>query len=221
MHAALEPYLEALFDTDKERALHIIQTLLNQGTPPEDIIFKIVIPGIEHMIGGVASDNLVTLSQHFLASQIAEEVTDQLLPLFKTAPHIRGRIVIGSSFGDFHGLGKKIVGGCLKAGLFEVKDLGINVAPERFVEEALACNAKIIGISAMMVHTATGDHGAKGVRRLLREQQLEERIKIIVGGAPYRFHPQLYREVGADAWADTAAEAPAIVARLLQEMTPC
>lgn len=219
MHDALEAYLDALFDTDKERALKIIQSLLNRGVPPEDIIFKLVIPGIEHMIGGFASDNLVTLSQHFLASQIAEEVTDRLVPLFATAPQIRGRIVIGSSFGDFHGLGKKIVGGCLKAGMFEVKDLGINVRPERFVEEALACNAGVIGISSMMVHTATGENGAKGVRKLLREQQLEERIKIIVGGAPYHFHPQLYLEVGADAWADTAAEAPGIVARLLQEVT--
>lgn len=221
MQEALESYLEALFDTDKERALQIIQALLDRETPPEDIIFGIVIPGIEHMIGGLTSDNLVTLSQHFLASQIADEVTDRLLPLFKTAPQIRGRIVIGSSFGDFHGLGKKIVGGCLKAGMFDVRDLGINVAPERFVQEALTCNAGIIGISSMMVHTATGDNGARAVRRLLREQKLEERIKIIVGGAPYHFHPQLYREVGADAWADTAAEAADVVARLLQEITPC
>jgi methanogenic corrinoid protein MtbC1 len=53
---------------------------------------------------------------------------------------------------------------------------------------------------------------------LLQERNLEGKIRIIVGGAPYRFHENMYREVGADAWADSAAEAPAVVARLVQEV---
>lgn len=214
----LELYLSALFDTDKARALDIIQRGLDGGMTPEAIIFSIVIPGIERMIGGMISDNMVTLSQHFLASQIAEEVTDRLIPLFATAPQIQGKVVIGTSHGDFHGLGKKIVTGCLKARMFQVTDLGVNVAPERFVEEALADGAHIIGISSMMVHTAIGDRGAKGVRRLLREGGLEDRFRIMVGGAPYRFHERLYLDVEADAWADTAAEAPDVAARLVQEV---
>lgn len=216
--AIRDEYLAALFDTDKERALQIIQNALDHGMTPEDAIFRIVIPGIERMIGGMMSDNLVTLSQHFLASQIAEEVTDRLIPLFATAPEIQGIVVIGTSHGDFHGLGKKIVSGCLKAKMFQVVDLGINVTPERFVKEALAANAHIIGISSMMVHTATGEKGAKGVRRLLKEQGLEHRFRIMVGGAPYRFHDRLYLDVEADAWADTAAQAPDVAARLVGEV---
>lgn len=214
----LDEYLTALFDTDKELALQIIQTAIDNGMTPEDAIFNIVIPGIERMIGGMISDNLVTLSQHFLASQIAEEVTDRLIPLFATAPEIQGIVVIGTSHGDFHGLGKKIVTGCLKAKMFHVLDLGINVPPERFLEEAIAANAHIIGISSMMVHTAIGEKGAKAVRRLLKEHGFENRFKIMVGGAPYRFHDLLYMEVGADAWADTAAEAPDVALKLVREV---
>jgi 5-methyltetrahydrofolate--homocysteine methyltransferase len=127
-------------------------------------------------------------------------------------------VVIGTSHGDFHGLGKKIVIGCLRARMFEVTDLGINVAPECFVDEAVSVGAEVIAISSMMVHTATGEYGAKRVRQLLQERGLDGRIRIIVGGAPYRFHDTLFREVGADAWADSAAEAPAVVARLVQEV---
>ena len=217
----LDAYLKALFDTDKALALRVVQQALDNGLTPEQVIFGVVIPGMERMIGGmISSDNMVTLSQHFLASQIAEEVTDRLIPLFATAPEVRGHVVIGTSHGDFHGLGKKIVIGCLKARMFAVTDLGINVAPEKFVEQALADDAEVIGISSMMVHTATGERGPKRVRQLLREQGLEQRLRVIVGGAPYRFHENLYREVGADAWADTAAEAPAVVARLVREVRP-
>lgn len=215
----LDAYLKALFDTEKASALRIVQEGLDGGLTPEQMIFDVVIPGMERMTGGmIASGGLITLSQHFLSSQIAEEVTDRLIPLFATAPEIQGHVVIGTSHGDFHGLGKKIVIGCLKARMFEVTDLGINVAPERFVDQALDVDAEVIGISSMMVHTATGEQGPKRVRQLLRERGLEQRIRIIVGGAPYRFHENLFRVVGADAWSDTAAQAPAIVARLVREV---
>ncbi len=214
----LEAYLKSLFDTDKATALRIVQEALDNGLTPESVIFDVVVPGMEQMIGGMISDNLVTLSQHFLASQIAEEVTDRLIPLFSSAPAIQGTVVIGTSFGDFHGLGKKIVTGCLRARMFRITDLGINVAPERFVEAALETGAEVIGVSSMMVHTATSDRGPKKVRQLLRDQGLEQKIRLIVGGAPYRFHENLYREVGADAWADTAANAPAAIAALVKEV---
>lgn len=214
----LNAYIQALFDTDKPAALQIVQDALESGVAPEQVVFDVIIPGMERMIGGMISDNLVTLSQHFLAAQIAEEVVDRLLPMFTKVPVIRGHVVIGTSHGDFHGLGKKIVIGCLRARMFEVTDLGINVAPERFVDEAVAVGAEVIAISSMMVHTATGERGAKRVRQLLQERNLEGQLRIIVGGAPYRFHANMFREVGADAWADSAAEAPEVVARLVQEV---
>ena len=216
--AHLSAYYDAVFDTDRDRALAVVKRALDEGVSPEEVIFTIVIPCMEKMIGGMMTDSLVTLSQHFLASQIAEEVADTLIPRFKTAPEMQGHIVIGTSFGDFHGLGKKIVSGCLRAKMFQVTDVGINVRPERFVEEALAVGAQVIGISSMMVHTAVGEHGPRRVRELLREQGLEDRIRIVVGGAPYRFHDTLYREVGADAWGVTAIEGADVIARLIREI---
>jgi len=216
----LKAYMQALFDTDKPVALKIVQNALDQGVTPEQVIFDVVIPGMERMIGGMISDSEVTLSQHFLASQIAEEAAERLMPLFAVAPEVRGQVVIGTSHGDFHGLGKKIVIGCLRARMFAVTDLGLNVAPERFVDEAVARGAEVIAISSMMVHTATGELGPRRVRQLLHERSLEGRIRLIVGGAPYRFHENLYRDVGADAWGDTAAEAPAIVAEMVRQVRP-
>jgi len=218
MNAHFNDYYDAVFDTDRDRALAVIQRALDAGVTPEEVIFTIIIPGMEKMIGGMMTDSLVTLSQHFLASQIAEEVTDMLIPRFKTAPEMQGQVVIGTSFGDFHGLGKKILSGCLRAKMFQVTDVGINARPERFVEEALSVGAHVIGISSMMVHTAVGDNGPRRVRALLREQGLEDRIKIVVGGAPYRFHDTLYQEVEADAWGATAIDGAEIIASLLRGM---
>jgi methanogenic corrinoid protein MtbC1 len=213
-------YNEAIFDTDREQALEIIHDAIDQGVTPEDVVFKIVVPAIEQMVKAISENFDANLAQHFMASQIAAEVTEEMLALFKAPPEIVGRVVIGTAEGDLHSLGKRIVTGCLKAQMIDVFDIGVNVAPERFVDEAIARNAEVICISAMMVHTATGENGSLKVRQILREKGLEDRIKIMVGGAPYRFDANLYKEVQADAWADDGIAAGKIICDLIREVQP-
>ena len=51
-----ETYLQTLFDTDKQAALQLIQNALEGGVSPEDIVFDIVVPGLEMMVGGMISE---------------------------------------------------------------------------------------------------------------------------------------------------------------------
>jgi len=210
-------YDAAIFDTDRDQALQAVQGALDLGVDAEAIVFGVVVPSIERYLAEAAA-NQVSLAQHYLAAQIAGEVVEAMLPRFRTAPDCLGRVVIGTSLGDFHGLGKRIVGGCLKAHMFAVTDLGLNVSPAAFVDAAVAQAAHVIAISSMMVHTARGDGGCLGVRRILAERGLEDTIRVIVGGAPYRFDPRLYRQVGADAWAENGLAAAGVVRELLQEV---
>jgi len=215
----IREYNEAVFDTDRERALEVIHSAVAAGVTPDDVIFRVVVPAIQQMVKGISEHFDANLAQHFMASQIASEVTDAMLELIGTAPTSVGKVVIGAADGDLHSLGKRIVIGCLKPQMIDVVDLGVNVPCERFVDEALASDAQVIGISAMMLHTARGENGCLGVRRLLKERGLERKIKVIVGGAPYRFDPGLYKAVGADAWADDGIAAGQIIKDLIREVS--
>lgn len=208
----------ALFDTDRDRALRVVREAVADGITPEAVIFDVVIPALEEHASALQRSPEACLAQHFLTSQIAAEVTDEMLPLFKRLPETVGRIVIGNAQGDLHTLGKRIVMGCLRARMIECHDLGINVAPERFVEEAVARKASVIAISAMMVHTARGENGCLKVRQILRERALENQVRIIVGGAPFRFDPRLYQLVKADAWAVDGIAAVRVITRLIEEV---
>ncbi|MGD8913073.1 MAG: cobalamin-dependent protein [Candidatus Thiodiazotropha sp.] len=214
----VKAYNEAIFDTDRDKALEIVQRALARGVTPEDIVFKVVIPAIDQMMTAISENLDANLAQHFLTAQIASEVTEEMLPLFKETPQSAGKVVLGTAHGDMHSLGRRIVSGCLKATMIEVVDLGVNVAPERFVDEAVAVDAQVIGISAMMVHTAQGENGCLKVRQILKQRGLEDQIKIAVGGAPYRFNAELYREVGADAWASDGVTATKVIAGLFKEV---
>jgi methanogenic corrinoid protein MtbC1 len=210
-------YNEAIFDTDREKALQIIQNALNEGLSAEDILFHLVVPAMESMITSISETMDANLAQHFMTAQISSEVTEAMLARFQTPPEPVGHIVIGTAHGDMHSLGKRIVIGCLKARLIEATDLGVNVSPERFVDEAVARHAQVIGISAMMVHTARGANGCLRVRQILKERGLEKQIKIIVGGAPYRFDSELYKTVQADAWAEDGITASRIITDMIKE----
>ncbi len=213
-------FFDALFDTDRIKALSVINRALARKVSPEDLVFSVVLPGIERMTESLVGMENTNLSQHFIASQICEEVIDLLLPVFRGAPTFHGTVILGASCGDFHGLGKKIVRGCLRASLFSVIDLGINVPAERFVDEAVSQKAAIIGVSSMMVHTALSDQGPRRVRQLLQERGLEREIKLVVGGAPYKFDPDLYRKVGADAWGESGMEAVRVITQILGGQKP-
>lgn len=214
----IKAYNEAVFETDKEAALEVVDAALAEGLSAEDVVFKVVIPAVEEMMSNITKDPDANLAQHFMTAQIAAEVTEKMLLKFEHPPEIIGRVVMGTAHGDLHSLGKRIVMGCLKALMVDVIDLGVNVPAERFVDAALAEDAQIIAISAMMVHTATGENGASKVRKLLHERGLENRIKLVVGGAPYRFDEGLYLTVGADAWAADGVNAGRIIVDLIRAL---
>jgi trimethylamine corrinoid protein len=216
--AIIKAYNEAVFETDKDAAFEVVNDALAKGVSAEDMVFKVVIPAVEEMMSRITQDPDANLAQHFMTAQIAAEVTEKMLLLFRKPPEIIGRAVIGTASGDLHSLGKRIVMGCLKSMMVDVIDLGVNVSAERFVDEAVRLDAHVIAISAMMVHTANGEQGCRKVRQLLHERGLEDRIRLVVGGAPYRFDPELYKNVGADAWASDGISAGKVIVDLMRRV---
>ncbi len=216
----IKSYNEAVFETDKVGAFAVVDAALASGISAEDVVFKVVIPAVEMMMAEITRDPDANLAQHFMTAQIASEVTERMLVKFQRPPEIIGRVVIGTAFGDLHSLGKRIVSGCLRALMVEVIDIGVNVPAAKFVDAAVAQDAQVIAISSMMVHTAGGEHGCLEVRQILRERGLEDRIRIAVGGAPYRFDTELYKSVGADGWAPDGVNAARTIIDLIREVKP-
>jgi len=214
----IEEYNEAVFEIDKEGALDVVESALEKGITPEQVVFNIIIPSIEEMMAVIEKDPDTNLAQHFMTAQIAAEITEKMLAKFTTPPEVIGRVIIGTSYGDLHSLGKRIVIGCLKSMMVEVIDLGVNVKPEDFVDAAVEHDAQVIAVSSMMVHTATGEEGSIRVRALLNERNLTDKIKLVVGGAPYRFDHQLYTKAGADNWAADGVTAAKVISQLILEV---
>jgi 5-methyltetrahydrofolate--homocysteine methyltransferase len=145
----------------------------------------------------------IFLPDVLLAAKAMYVGMDLLKPLLITqnVPTL-GKVVIGSIYGDLHDIGKNLVGIMLKGAGFEVIDLGNDVPPERFVDEAKEQGALVIGMSALLTTTM---QGMRSVVDLVQQRGLAPAIKTIVGGAPVT--ADFARRIGADAYGFDAANA--------------
>ena len=131
-----ESYLDAILETDQEEALQIIDRALKGNIPPEDLVFNVVLPTMDQLLHRVSGDDGASLSQHFFIAKVSSMVVDSLLGKFHSRPACSGSIVLGTASGDFHGLGKKILTGCLATHMYTIHDAGLNVSPKKFVDIA-------------------------------------------------------------------------------------
>jgi dimethylamine corrinoid protein len=123
---------------------------------------------------------------------------------------VLGTVVIGTVEGDIHEIGKSLVATMLSAAGFEVHDLGVDVPVAQFVKQVQETGANVVGLSALLTTTMLNQ---ERVVEALQEAGLRERVKVVIGGAPAS--PEWAQTIGADAYAENAAEAVTVVKQLL------
>lgn len=121
-----------------------------------------------------------------------------------------GKVVIGTVYGDIHNIGKDMVATLLRAAGFVVEDLGINVSRDKFVDAVRRHRPDVLAMSALMTTTVTG---MRDVIEGIKEADLRDKVKVIVGGAPVT--EDYAQRIGADGYDPTAPGAPKLAKRLL------
>jgi len=119
-------------------------------------------------------------------------------------------VVLGTVKGDLHDIGKNLVGMMMESGGLTVVNLGVDVAPEKFIEAVKEYKPQIVAMSALL--TTTMLH-MKDTIELLKEEGLKDQVKVIVGGAPVS--NDFAREIGADGYAPDAASATELCKSLI------
>jgi methylmalonyl-CoA mutase cobalamin-binding domain/chain len=106
----------------------------------------------------------------------------------------KGVIVFGTPLGDIHDLGKNLVITIMRAQGFDIHDLGVNVPPERFVEEVQRTDAPVLAMSALITPAFVA---MREVITLLEQKGLRQKTFVIIGGGVTTEFAR--KQVGADA----------------------
>jgi methylmalonyl-CoA mutase cobalamin-binding domain/chain len=175
-----------------ELATHIF---LERGWSAEKTLNDALVEGMR-IVGIDFRDGILFVPEVLLAANAMKGGMEILRPLLaETGVEPIGKIVIGTVKGDIHDIGKNLVSMMLEGAGFEVIDLGINNAVEKYLDALEKHKPDFLGMSALLTTTMPY---MKVVIDTLKQKGLRDDFIVLVGGAP--LNEEFGKAVGADAY---------------------
>ncbi|HET7172272.1 MAG TPA: corrinoid protein [Gaiellales bacterium] len=184
---------------------------LEDGLEPEKMLYDALIPSLEE-VGARFERGDFFVPEMLIAARAMQGALDILRPLLaETGAKPIGTFVMGTVKGDVHDIGKNLVNIMLEGAGFTVFDLGVNVAPEKFVEQIQEHEPDIVGFSAFLTTTMPM---FKANINAIEKAGLREKVIVMVGGAPVT--KEYADAVGADGYAADASTAVRLAKELIE-----
>ncbi len=204
----LKDMQEALIAGKKAEVESLVDRALAEGLPAAKILNEGLIPGMERL-GVLFKNNEVFIPEVLVAARAMNAGLAKLEPhLAKAGVKPRGVVVLGTVKGDLHDIGKNLVSMMLRGNGYKIVDLGVDVAPEKYLEAARANGADAIALSALLTTTMVQ---MKNVVEAVEKAGL--RIPVVIGGAPVT--RDYAAQIRAQGYAPDAASAVEEIGRLI------
>jgi methylmalonyl-CoA mutase cobalamin-binding domain/chain len=201
---------EAALAGETAAVLELTNAGLEMGVRPETMLFEALMPALEEAGERFECGDFYVPDMLVAGRALAGALAVLRPLLLATGVEPVGTFVMGTVKGDVHDIGKNLVNIMLEGAGFQVVDLGVQVAPEKFVEAVHEHRADVVGFSAFL--TTTMPMFKENIKAL-EKAGLRDQVIVVVGGAPVT---QDYADaVGADAYASDASGAVSRVRELL------
>lgn len=200
----------ALEKGKRKLVVQYVQQALDEGISAQQILSEGLMPGMDRVGVKFRADEIF-VPEVLVAARAMNAGATLLKPLLmEEGAESRGKMVIGTVKGDLHDIGKNLVKMMVEGKGLEVIDLGVDVAPEQFIQAAVEHDADIIACSALLTTTMSV---MEEVVKAAEAAGIRGRVKIMIGGAPVN---QAYCDaIGADYYTDDAASAAICAAQIV------
>ena len=208
--------IKALFDEtmigNAPAVLELTNKALAEGMGPDTILFEALIPSLEE-VGARFERGDYFVPEMLIAGKAMSGALNVLRPLLaETGAETVGTFLMGTVKGDVHDIGKNLVNIMLEGAGFKVIDIGVQVAPEKFIAAINEHQPDILGMSAFL--TTTMPMFKVNIHEITKAG-LRDKVIIMVGGAPVT---QEYADaVGADGFVADASTAVRVAKDLIQK----
>ncbi len=197
----IEEIREAVINGQAKVVVPKVEEALQQGVPADQILQNGLIDAMRE-VGRLFEEGEFFVPEMLIAARAMKGALEILKPhLVDQGVEPLGRVAIGTVKGDLHDIGKSLVAMMLEGAGFEVIDLGVDVAPEKYIEE-INNGAQIVAMSALLTTTMPN---MKTTIDAIKAAGLRDNVKVMVGGAPVT---QAYADqIGADGFSEDASSA--------------
>lgn len=193
---------ESVIGGDAGQVVSLVQAEIDKGTNAGAILNDGLISGMD-IVGEKMQSGDMFIPEVLMSAQAMAAAVEILKPLLGEEDNAdSGTIILGTVKGDLHDIGKNLVRMMMESAGFNVIDLGVDVAPEKFVAAIQENNANIVALSALLTTTMPM---MKQTIDSINESGLRDQVKILVGGAPVS--QSFADEIKADGYAPDAGSA--------------
>lgn len=169
----------AIYKGDSDAAPDLVDSVVQDGMEPGDVIGEILTPAIQRM-GDAFGRGEAFLPQMMVAADAMKAAVAQVKTYLPetSQEHVTGRVVFCTVKGDVHSIGKDICVSLLESQGFLVRDLGVDVAPDEVLAAARELGAEVVCLSALMTTTLPS---MTETAALVKEEL--PGVAVLVGGA--------------------------------------
>jgi len=190
-----------------------VQSAIDNDIPVQDILHQGLIAGM-NVVGERFKNNEFYIPEVLIAARAMKAGLEIIRPkLLEQKVKSAGKVCVGTVKGDLHDIGKNLVGMMLEGAGFEVIDLGVDVAPETFVEAVRKDGIQIVCMSALLTTTMGS---LQTTVEALKAAGLTDNVRVMIGGAPIT--QEFADKIGAHGYAPDAASATEKARELVAEL---
>jgi 5-methyltetrahydrofolate--homocysteine methyltransferase len=200
--SSLNSLAQSVIDGNVEQVKDQVRSLISSGTNPVEIVNQGLIAGM-NVVGARFKAGDMYVPEVLMCAKSMGAGLELVKPLIAEKDvQNKGKVVIGTVKADLHDIGKNLVSMMMQSAGLEVIDIGIDVAPEKFIEAVREHKPNVVGMSALLTTTMPA---MQETIELLEEEGLRDKVKVIIGGAPVS--QEFATSIGADGYAPDAATA--------------
>lgn len=211
--ALINALAEAVVEMEEERTEELAKECIEKGVDVLTAINEGLAKGMEKA-GKLYDEGEYYIPELLMCSEAMYKGIEILKPYLKTNRETKFKAVIGVVEGDTHDIGKNLVKIMMETAGFQMYDLGRDVPPVEFVKKAKEVGASIIVLSTLM---STTMHVMEDVIKLLEEENLRDKIKVMVGGGP--ISQKFADAIGADAYTTDATKAAKVAVEIANNLS--
>lgn len=207
--AAARRYVDALLEGDESRAAREVLLAVAAGQKPIDVYHQILAPAL-HEAGRLWQRDEITVAHEHVLTNATERVIAQLIDLSPPRPHRDLAAVTACIGGAQHQVGARMVADAFAMCGWQATFLGSELPLEDLLRYVDAMSVDVIACSATLATDVII------IRSLIEELETRPIAPIvIVGGRVFDAHPELWRRIGADAYAATPLMSVALAGELI------
>jgi methanogenic corrinoid protein MtbC1 len=199
-----------LLACDREGAKAVIMDRIRSGTSMAAIYLEIF-QAVQYELGRRWHAGTISVAEEHYCTAATQVIMSQIQGMVVAAPRNGCRLVAAAVEGDYHEIGIRMIAELLELDGWDSYFLGASCPPASIVSAVLGRQAGLLCLSVTVPYNLIA---LESTIALVRKAVPEGGVKILAGGSPFNTLPDLWRRMGADAYAADASSARSYAASL-------